>query len=259
MEEPKLKPIPSENHGVDKKFLKLPHHKILFKPPFTLHVEGMIGSGKTTFAWSLLKKHYKNYFDEVVVYCGTLDSKHHWEKLPYKNVVVLNEWNPEEFDKYITQLETDQEERKEEGKRMLNVMILFDDMAAQGLAKTHAGKNSPLEHLMLVCRHLNVSVAILTQDSKICMKPAMRNNCFFHVLYRVQRNDIEKIAKEHSGDMTPEEFIRLYYRVMDLKPYNFLIIDYKAKPSKRFRMGFTKVIRPVTNKEEQEILLENNK
>ena len=91
------------------------------------------------------------------------------------------------------------------------------------------------------------------------MKPAMRNNCFFHVLYRVQRNDIEKIAKEHSGDMTPDEFMRLYYKIMDLKPYNFMIIDYKAPPERRFRMGFTKIIKPSHKIEDKEIILEEEK
>jgi len=243
--EPDIKPIPSEDHGVDKKFLRLPHHKILFKPPFTCHVEGMIGSGKTSWAYSMLKKHYKNYFDEVVVYCGTMDSKQHWEELPHKNVVVLHEWNPKEFDDYIKQLEIDQEKRKEKGKRMLNVCLLFDDMASEGLNKHSAGKHSPLERLMLICRHLNCSVIILTQDSKICMNPAMRNNCFYHVLYRVQKNDIEKIAKEHAGDLSIDEFLRLYYSIIDSAPYQFMIIDYKAPVSKRFRHGFTKYIKPV--------------
>jgi hypothetical protein len=206
-------------------------------------VEGMIGAGKTAFAYSLLKKHYKRYFDEVVIYCGTMDSAQYWEKLPHKNVVVLHEWNPQEFYDYTKQLEEDQEKRKEKGKRMLNVCILFDDMAAESISKRIAGRNSPLERLMLICRHLNCSVIILTQDSKICMGPAMRNNCFFHVLYRVQRNDIEKIAKEHCGDLSPEEFIRMYYKVMDSGPYQFMIIDYKDKPERRFKQGFTKVIK----------------
>lgn len=245
MKEPDIKPIPSEDHGVDKKFLKLPHHSVLFKPPFTCHVEGMIGAGKTAFAWSLLDKHYKKYFDEVVVYCGTMDSKEHWEKLPHKHVAVLHEWDSNEFHEYIKQLEHDQEKRKEKGKRMLNVCILFDDMAAEGLAKHSGGKHSALERLMLICRHLNCSVIILTQDSKICMNPAMRNNCQFHVLYRVQRNDIEKIAKEHCGDLSPEEFIRMYYSIIDSGNHQFMIIDYKAPHDKRFRKGFTKIIKPI--------------
>jgi hypothetical protein len=245
MNEPDIKPIPSENKPEDKKFKKLPHHKVLFKPPFTAHVEGMIGAGKTAWAWSMLSKHYKGYFDEVIVYCGTMDSKEHWEKLPHKNVAVLHTWDSREFDEYIKQLEIDQEKRKEKGKRMLNVCILFDDMASEGLQKHSAGKHSALERLMLICRHLNCSVIILTQDSKICMNPAMRNNCFYHILYRVQRNDIEKISKEHCGDLTPEQFIRMYYSVIDSAPYQFLLIDYKAPPEKRFKQGFTKVIKVV--------------
>lgn len=245
MNEPKISPIPSEDRGIDKKFLKLKHHKVLFKPPFTCHVEGMIGAGKTAFAYSLLNDLYKKYFDEVVVYSGTMDSKKHWETLPHKNVAVLHEWDAHSFSQYIKQLEHDQLKREEKGKRMLNICLLFDDMASEGLQKHSGGRHSPLERLMLICRHLNVSVIILTQDSKICMNPAMRNNCFYHILYRVQKNDIEKIAREHAGELTTDEFIRMYYHIMDSAPYQFMMIDYKADPSRRFRHGFTKIVKPV--------------
>jgi hypothetical protein len=256
--EVKIKPIPSEDHGIDKKFLRLPHHKVLFKPPFTCHVEGMIGSGKTSWVYSMLNTHYKKYFDEVVVYCGTLDSKEYWEKLPHKNVVVIHQWNPTEFYDYTRQLEIDQEKRKEDGKRMLNVCMVFDDMASEGLSKKSGGAHSPLERLMLICRHLNCSVIIATQDSKICMNPAMRNNCFYHVLYRVQKNDIEKIAKEHAGDLTVPEFLRLYYSIMNSAPYQFMIIDYKATPEKRFRHGFKKIVKPIRDVAESSSSEEEN-
>lgn len=243
MNEPEIKPIPSEDHGIDKKFLKLPHHKLLFKPPFTCSVNGSIGSGKTSWAYSMLNKHYAKYFDEVIIYCGTKDSVQFWEKLPHKNVAVLHEWNPKEFDEYIRQLESDQEKRKEDNKRMLNVCILFDDMASEGLQKHIGGRHSPLEKLMLVCRHLNCSIIILTQDYKICQNPAMRNNSMYTILYRVQRNDIEKIAKNHCGELTPEQFIKMYYSVIDSSPYQYLLIDYKDKPENRFKKGLSKVIK----------------
>lgn len=245
MSEPPIKPIPSEDRGVDKKFLKLKHHKVLFKPPFTVSVNGQIGSGKTSWAWSMLNDHYKKYFDEVIVYCGTMDSKKHWESLPHKNVAVLHEWCPASFDAYTKQLEEDQMKREEKGKRMLNICILFDDMAAEGIQKHYGGKHSPLERLMLICRHLNVSVIILTQDAKLCQNPAMRNNAMYHVLYRVQRNDLEKIAKNHCGELTPEEFMRMYYHILDSAPYQFLLIDYKAPVERRFRHNFTKIVKPV--------------
>lgn len=247
MAEKVIEPIPSEDRPVDKKFNKLPFNKQLFRPPFVCRVQGMIGAGKTALAWSMLNKLYKRYYDEVIIYSGTMDSRDAWETLPQKRIIVLNEWNPTEFLQYIQQLEKDQEERKAKNKRMLNVCILFDDMIANGISKHHAGKSSPLEHLILICRHLNVSVIILTQDSKTGMTPAMRNNAMYHVLYRIQKNDLEKIAQEHAGDLTTEQFCNLYYSIINSAPHQFLIIDYKAPSHKRFRHGFSKVIKIKSN------------
>lgn len=241
--EPPIRPIPSENRGEDTRFKKLKHHKVLFPPPFTCYVGGQIGAGKTAFAYSLLHDHYPKYFDEVVAYIGTKDSAKHWEKLPQKNVVVLHEWNPSEFMDYYRQLEEDQLKREEDGKKMLRVCILFDDMASEGLQKHQGGHHSPLERLFLCCRHINVSIIVLSQDSKICMNPAMRNNCFYNVLYRMTRNDVEKIAKEHCGDLMPRQFVKMYYHVINSAPHQFLLIDYKASADKRFRHGFSKIVR----------------
>lgn len=237
-------PIPSEARPIDKKFLKLKYRRSLFEPPFVCRVQGMIGAGKTAFLWSMLNDFYAKYFDEVVIYCGTKDSAQHWEKIPQKAVCVLHEWNPAAFHDYLQKLEADQEARKAKGKRPLNVCIAFDDMIANGIDKHHGSKRSPLEHLILVCRHLNVSIIVLTQDSKTGMTPAMRNNCMFHVVYRVQKNDLAKIAEEHSNSLTTAEFERMYHGIMEKGPHEWLMVDYKAPPEKRFRHGFTKVIKP---------------
>lgn len=205
----------------------------------------MIGSGKTAFLWSMLNDFYKNYFDEVVVYVGTKDSARHWEALPQKAVCVLHDWNPAAFHKYLDQLEADQETRKAKGKRPLNVCIAFDDMIATGIDKHHGGRHSPLEHLILVCRHLNVSIIILTQDSKTGMTPAMRNNAMYHVIYKVQTNDLAKVADEHSNDLTSAEFIKMYHSVVDRAPHQWLMVDYRAPTAKRFRTGFSKIIKPL--------------
>lgn len=250
--EPPIVPIPSEERPPDKKFNALPHHSVLFTPPFVARVQGMIGSGKTAWLWSMLNDFYKNYFDECIIYCATKDSARHWESLPQKAVCVLHEWEPEAFHQYLDKLEIDQEKRKAKGKRPLNICVAFDDMIATGIDKHHAGKRSPLEHLILVCRHLNVSVIILTQDSKTGMTPAMRNNAMYHILYKVQTNDLMKIADEHSNDLTTAEFVNLYNSVVHSGPHKWLMIDYKAPAARRFRMGFSKILKPVRSIEDGE-------
>lgn len=245
-----ITPIPSEHRPPDKRFLKLEHHKYLFPPPFVCRVQGMIGAGKSAFLWTMLSDLYKNYWDEVVIFCGTKDSAHHWEKVPQRSVCLLHDWDPAAFMEYLKQLETDQMDRIAKGKQPLRICIAFDDMIATGIEKPFNKKRSPLEHLILICRHLNVSIILLTQDSKVGMTPAMRNNCMYHVLYRVQTADLAKVAEEHSNELTPKEFERMYHNVMSKGKHEFLIIDYKAAPERRFRYGFTKIIKPLHDSEE---------
>lgn len=244
-----VRPIPSEKRPPDTRFLRLPHHELLMKPPFVCSVYGAIGSGKTSFLWTALDDLYKDYFDEVIIYCGTVDSKESWEGVHQRSVLFLSQFEPEVFREYLHELEAAQEERKAKGKKPLRVCVAFDDMIARGLDRNSGGKSSPLLDLILVCRHLNCSVIILSQDSKLGMVPAMRNNCTHVVMYQIKQNDIKKLAEEHCGeDMTPDEFIRLHHKITSV-PYQFLMIDYKQSPEKRFRAGFDRFVR-ITRKEE---------
>ena len=109
--------------------------------------------------------------------------------------------------------------------------------------------------LMLICRHeLNASVIICVQHSKQ-VNPAMRNNTLLHTLTRLQRNDLQKVAEAHCNYMTEKEFIEMYYDIMK-EPYQFLVVDYKANPGKRFRHGWNKYYSKSSRDETQEPLKE---
>jgi endo-alpha-1,4-polygalactosaminidase (GH114 family) len=127
----------------------------------------------------------------------------------------------------------------EAGKAPLNIFIGMDDIVfSQSISSK--GKPSMAERLMLICRHeLNASVIICVQHSKQ-VNPAMRNNTLLHVLTRLQRNDLQKVAEAHCNHMTEREFMDMYYDIMK-EPYQFLVVDYKANPSKRFRHGWTRI------------------
>lgn len=242
-QEPDIQPIPSELLPEDKRFKQLPHHKILFPPPFTSVVIGAIGSGKSSFGFSILDKHYKNYFDEVVVLSGTIDSKASWEKLHQRKVVFLNGLDEHAFTDYIKQLEKDQEERKEKGKFPVRVCLVMDDIIFEGFNKNRAGM---LEKLMMTCRHYFISIILMLQHSKQ-ISPAMRNQIMYWVLFRMTANDVEKIATEHSNFLTTDQFKDMYHNVMKKGKHEFMIIDYKAPMEDRFRHRFTKILHPIEN------------
>jgi len=239
--EPEILPIPSEALPEDKRFKKLPHHEVIMKPPYTCCVLGAIGSGKSSFGFSMLDKHYKNYFDEVVVVCGTIDSKDSWEKCNQRKVVFLDVFDEVAFKTYISKLEEDQEERKAKGRFPLRVCLVLDDLVFEGYTKTRAGV---LEKLFMTCRHYFISIMMLLQHSKQ-VSAAMRNQIMYWVLFRLTANDLKKISEEHGNSLNADEFQSLYDSVMRKGKHRFLLVDYKAPMDDRFREGFTKILHPM--------------
>ena len=139
MSEPTIDVMPSEIIGIDKRFVKLPNNEVLFKPPFTLCTIGAIGSGKTSFLYSLVNSMYKKYYDEVIIFCGTLDSKAAWEGINQRNVLFSSTFDDEIIMNYIKEIERVQEERKKKNKYPLRILMLLDDVVFEGYNKNRAG------------------------------------------------------------------------------------------------------------------------
>ena len=94
---------------------------------------------------------------------------------------------------------------------------------------------------MLICRHeLNATVMICVQHSKQ-VNPAMRNNTLYQVILPVQKNDLAKIAEEHAGHLSTEEFMRMYYDIMGKGKHEFIVVDYKAPEPLRFRHRWDRI------------------
>jgi GTPase SAR1 family protein len=243
--------IPQRESLPDKKreqlLKKLPpeDREFLPKTPATGIIYGAIGSGKSSLLYSWLKNMFPKYYDEVVIFCGSADSKEAFEALPQKNILFLTDYDDSAFTSYIEQLKADQLERMSKGKRPLNIFIGLDDIVfSQAIGSK--GKPSMVERLMLICRHeLNATVIICVQHSKQ-VNPAMRNNTLYHIITRLQRNDLEKVASEHCNNLTEKDFIDMYFDIHK-EPHQILIVDYKAPPDKRFRHGFNKYYSKLEN------------
>jgi hypothetical protein len=246
--EPLIEPIPSELLPEDKRFKALPHHEILFKPPFTAVAIGAIGSGKSSFCYSLIDKHYKNYFDEVVVISGTIDSKESWEKVNQRNVIFLDFFDESAFKEYIETLEKDQEERKKEGKFPTRVLLVLDDIIFDGYNKNRVGV---LEKLFYTCRHYFISILLCLQQSKQ-ISAGIRNQIFYWNLFRLTQNDLNKMAEEHSNHLSADEFKAMYNSVMKKGKHEWLQINYKNPFNKRFLHRFTTVLNPTEESSDSE-------
>lgn len=184
-------------------------------------------------------------FDEAIIFLGSMDSADTFRTLPIKNLLICHEFVPEDFQEYIDNLKVHQMERLEKGKLPLNVLIAFDDFASQNILKK-VGNSSPLERLVLTSRHeCNASVMFCSQVYKNngFSNCTIRNNTTHYIIHSLARNDVRKVAEEHCGHMTPDEFIETYNDIHK-DPHQFMMINYRKPDHERFTHGFSKFITP---------------
>lgn len=233
--------IPSEFKEDDKRYLHLCEKwPYLPKPPFVMGAVGMIGSGKTSFIYTMINKFYADYFDQVLIYNGTKDSNRSWERVKQRKVEVRNAFHEGEFHAWYQAVMDDQERRVHEGKQRKRYCVLFDDMIADNIM--HAHRATRLEQFLLNIRHYNCCCIISTQSYKKFSKAARLNMTHFAV-FRTHRKEIEDFAEEEAQHLQPDELVRLYQLIMRRKQFNFLLIDIKADPDERFREGMERVLR----------------
>jgi hypothetical protein len=214
---------------------------LLPKTPATVIAYGRIGGGKSSIMYSWLKNMFPNYYDEVLIFCGSSDSKKAFESIPQKKVVFMTEYDEDAFTKYIDKLKADQLDRMKEKQRPLNVFIGFDDIV---FSQAIGGKGKPTmaERVILISRHeLNATVFICVQHSKQ-INPAMRNNTMYNIILPLQKNDLLKVAEEHAGHLSSDDFLKMYYDIMNKGEHEFIVVDYKAPEARRFRHKWDKII-----------------
>ena len=214
---------------------------MLPKTPATVIAYGRIGGGKSSIMYSWLKNMFPHYYDEVLIFCGSSDSKKAFEGLPQKKVVFMTDYDDASFTSYIDKLKEDQNERMTKKERPLNIFIGFDDVVfAEAISSR--GKPTMAERVILISRHeLNATVFICVQHSKQ-VNSAMRNNTIYNVILPLQKIDLLKVAEEHAGHLSTDEFIRMYYNIMSKGPHEFVVVDYKAPEERRFRHKWDKII-----------------
>lgn len=231
--------IPSEHRPEDKRFAKLEHSDKIPRCPFTMAIIAPIGQGKSSLIYTMLNTWYHKYFDELVVYNGTLDSNQAWLDLPAKEVIVINEWNEKEFFDYIKALEKSQLALIKQKKPPLNVGIVFDDMITDSIFSR--GRSTALDQFIIKIRHVPASLIMSSQSYKLISSTARRNMTHM-VLLPINQDEVEKVAEEHSGLATKDEFIKIYKSIVTKQPRNYMVIDYKAHVTDRFKERFDEVI-----------------
>ena len=118
--------------------------------------------------------------------------------------------------------------------------MIFDDMITSNIVSHH--RISVIDHIFQTYRHNNVSIIINSQSYHQINKNTRSLNLSALIVLKVNKKEIEDIAKEHSGLLTEKEFIKMYNTVMQEK-FHYLFIDYKADLKNRFRDTINTIIK----------------
>lgn len=244
--------MPAENKPQDPRMKKL--DPLLPKLPATFYIMGQCGSGKSSILWTLLtkayivgKKKHNSIFHEALVYLGTLDAKHSFEKLPIENMAIETEYDPQIFDEYMEDLKAHQMERLNEDKPALNTLLIFDDFVGAGLMKKpRPNVAPPIQKLALTSRHeASTTIFFLSQIYKNSgfSDPSIRNNITTFVVSQMSSAELDKIADELSDDFMPDEWLAHYERIM-ATPFNFVVYDRRRPLFSRWTEKFDKPFPP---------------
>ena len=99
-----------------------------------------------------------------------------------------------------------------------------------------------VEDLYIRGRKQNTSIAFISQ-SYFAIPKTIRLNCDYFIHTKIgSKKELTEIAKDHTTDITQEQFYGIY-RTATSKPYSCLLIDLKTQnPLQKYRKDFTMAI-----------------
>ena len=112
------------------------------------------------------------------------------------------------------------------------ILIVFDDMIADMI---HNRKlNSIATELFIKVRKLNISLVFITQSYFKIPKDVRLNTSHFFVAKIPNETELQKIAINHSSDISTKDFTNTY-RKCTAEPCSFLVIDTMLASNNPFR------------------------
>jgi hypothetical protein len=127
-------------------------------------------------------------------------------------------------------------DHEEDAKYILDrVLIILDDQA--GLFKM-SPSNNPLINFVLKHRHYSTSLIFVTQAYKAIPK-AIRINMNSLILFEIPNlAELKAIYEEYPDKLEEEEWMQLYWHIIDSQPYSFFYFNSHFPPGQRIHMRF---------------------
>jgi len=218
----------------------LPRH------PFFMLAIGPRYTGKSNATLDMiLNKFGPGYWDNIIVYCKTIDDDNKWDHLR----VVLDERNLRtEYSQ--EQLTVDYHKIADCKARNPNfrTLLVFDDMIGDGLRSSAGGAQDPLSKFAAMGRHKNCDVVVTSQYYR-ALGPTVRTNCTNLLIFnQTNGKEIEKLIDENRGLLLAKEFRALLKAVVVGKDINntkerpFLHVNNQRDVHERFTKNWDQQI-----------------
>lgn len=221
----------------------------LFDLPMRLLFIAKTGDSKSTTLGNMLLKEegYKLDFtpDKIFIFSGSL-------KGDAKINTIVNQLDiPQEnlFDGYdddvlnvvYEMLIEDYTDNIDEGitnKRLLNSLIIFDDLAFNGTLKA-ANKENLIKKLFMNSRKFLVSVIVISQKYS-SIGTELRENASGLIIGKASNKQVDLIEQDHNYLENKKQFRAIFKEATDI-PYGKLVINF-SKPELYFDANFKPLV-----------------
>ena len=215
------------------------------KGAFRWVLVGSSGSGKSTLIKNVLFNNdlgYQAYFDEIIVFCGSLDDCQELgelikERKLSEKIVVLQKFDNDLAKQVLDSVERDPKHPK--------VLIVYDDQLANGVSSR--GTTNVVDELFQRGRHAGISVMISTQKYKsLNNNIRLLNVTHLTAFSSTNKVDRDAIAEEHGGLLDKKKMLEVMNHFLAGR-YDFLTWDYNEAPADRLKNSRFQIINFVSD------------
>ena len=245
---PNVKPIRTQEYDVPKS-----KYSVVGSLPTRSIILGPSGSGKSILLQNMILDIYKGLFQRIYIFSPSIDVdfqtwqpvKTHIEKdLKIKDTeeepIYFSEYNSEALEKIIdTQRKITEYQKKQEHKKLYQIMIVIDDFADSPEFSRHS---KLLHSLFTRGRHSQISTIVATQKFT-SLHPIIRVNASELYVFRLRNyQDLEAFINEISALIDKKSLLEMYKLATQIQ-YSFLYCKLTAKDiNKTFMMKYDKYL-----------------
>jgi hypothetical protein len=174
----------------------------------------------------------------------TLDSNELFESLQSKktDVVVTNTYSDQGLLEFYRELERIQNQLLEKGKRTKRVLVIIDDFITDPRVSKRTGNASAIDTILTTFRHAGCSLIVTSQKWTAGTMNLRAINPTNVIVTGLTNKDLEIFSQEHASDMVGPEQLEILYKTIRKKGFgNFLTIDRRSPPEKRYGINFNPI------------------